>query len=408
MRKELEEACIRLDAQKDSMVKTLIGMCGIPAISPASGGDGEEKKVRWLTEHVKKLGFKSIERYDCPDKKSPTGSRPSIVVRLRGKDRKRTIWVVSHTDVVPAGDLRKWVGDPFKPVLRGNKVIGRGVEDNGQALVSSLYAAKTLLDMKIMPRYDIALAFVADEEVGSKYGIDFLIKKRLFRKGDLIVVPDVGIKDGGKIEIAEKSIMWLKVTTTGRQVHGATPNKGINAHKWAMKFALRLDELLYKKYAAKDSLFSPDFSTFEPTKKEANVPNINTIPGDDVFYIDCRVLPVYDMKEVMGTIKSEAKKVEDESGVKIKLEIVNGGKSTPATSIDSEVFRELGRAIYEVKGIKPEPFGIGGGTCAALFRAAGYPAAVWATSDETAHDANEYILVGNMVSDAKVYAALFI
>jgi succinyl-diaminopimelate desuccinylase len=408
MRKEIIEACKRLDSQRDGMVKTLVELCRIPAISPYTGGEGEEKKVRWLTAHLKKLGFKKIERYDCPDKKAPTGTRPSLVVRIPGKDRAKTIWVVTHTDIVPAGDLKKWVCDPFKPIVKGGKVIGRGVEDNGQALVSSLYAAKALLDMKITPRYNVALAFVADEEVGSKFGIEFLIKKGLFRKNDLFVVPDVGIKDGGKVEIAEKSIMWMKVTTAGRQTHGASPQKGVNAHKWAMKFAVQLDDVLYKKYGGKDKLFSPDFSTFEPTKKEANVPNVNTIPGEDVFYLDCRVLPMYDMKEVIATIKGEAAKIEAEGGVKINLEIINGGESTPATSTDSEVYRKLSDAIEDVKGVRPEPFGIGGGTCAALFRKAGYPAVVWTTSDETAHDANEYISIDNMVVDAKVYASLFI
>jgi succinyl-diaminopimelate desuccinylase len=50
--------------------------------------------------------------------------------------------------------------------------------------------------------------------------------------------------------------------------------------------------------------------------------------------------------------------------------------------------------------------GLGGGTCAVFFRKAGFPAVVWSTVDEVAHQSNEYSKVGNMVSDAKVFALL--
>ena len=51
--------------------------------------------------------------------------------------------------------------------------------------------------------------------------------------------------------------------------------------------------------------------------------------------------------------------------------------------------------------------GVGGGTCASWFRAAGLPAVVWATQDEKAHEPNEYSRIENMVKDAKVFFTLF-
>ncbi len=59
------------------------------------------------------------------------------------------------------------------------------------------------------------------------------------------------------------------------------------------------------------------------------------------------------------------------------------------------------------RGIKPHPIGVGGGTCAAPFRRAGIDAVVWSTIPGTAHDANEYANIADLVSDAKVYALLF-
>jgi succinyl-diaminopimelate desuccinylase len=408
MRKEVANVCRLIDSYKDEMVRCLTDLCSIPAISPKSGGEGESKKADWLVANLKRLGFKKIERYDSPDREVPSGKRPNIVVRVPGRDRSRTIWVVTHTDVVPAGDLKKWSIDPFKPVLKGDKIIGRGVEDNGQELVASLYALKAVLDCGFKPKYDVALAFVADEEVGSTHGIKYLLSKGIFSGRDIIIVPDAGMKRGEKIEVAEKTGLWIKVTTLGKQTHGASPYKGRNAHKAAAALVCALDVVLYKKFVKEDKLFQYPLSTFEPTKKEPNVPNINTVPGEDVYYMDCRLLPSYKPEDVMDTIRIEAKTIGRKYGVRFRFEIVNGGKGSPPTSTESEAFIGLSDAVEEVRGFRPEPFGIGGGTCAALFRRAGFPAVVWTTSDEVPHTPDEYIWVKNLTGDAKVYAALFL
>ena len=45
-------------------------------------------------------------------------------------------------------------------------------------------------------------------------------------------------------------------------------------------------------------------------KKEANVPNINTIPGEDSFFMDCRILPQYSLDEVRLEIEKRTKSIE--------------------------------------------------------------------------------------------------
>jgi succinyl-diaminopimelate desuccinylase len=59
-----------------------------------------------------------------------------------------------------------------------------------------------------------------------------------------------------------------------------------------------------------------------------------------------------------------------------------------------------------MRNITPRVGGIGGGTCAAILRNEGLPAAVWATIDETAHQPNEYVVIKNLIEDTKVYAYL--
>ena len=75
-----------------------------------------------------------------------------------------------------------------------------------------------------------------------------------------------------------------------------------------------------------------------------------------------------------------------------------------ATSPDAPVVQALTRAIKAVYGREARPQGIGGGTVAAFFRQRGLPAAVCMTTNDTAHQPNEYCDIATLMDDARVLA----
>jgi succinyl-diaminopimelate desuccinylase len=402
----MTELMKKIDSYRDDMIKTQIDLCALRAISPDSEGEGEYDKA----QYVKKLvSFADkIEEYDAKDERAKNGVRPNIIARIYGKDRSKAVWIMSHLDVVPEGDRSLWATDPFKAVVKDGKIYGRGVEDNQQAIVSSLFAAKAFKDLGIKPKYDLNLLFVSDEEVGSEYGIRFLLKEHgdLFRKQDIYLVPDSGSSKGDEIEIAEKTILWMKFTVEGKQSHASMPEKGINAHRAGADLIMTLDKMLHERYNAKNELFSPPVSTFEPTKKEANVPNVNTMAGTDVFYFDCRVLPEYDPEKVLEDVKKAVEIIGNKYKVKVRIDLLQKGERTPVTDPNSEGVILLKKAIKEIHGADAKTIGIGGGTVGAYLRAAGCNACVWARIDEIAHQPNEYCVIDHMVGDAKVFARI--
>ena len=397
----------RIESFRDDMINMQIKLCSVPAISPLSGGEGEVKKAEILLGFLKEMSPEQIEIIKAPDLDAPAGYRPNILALFKGGDTSRTVWIMTHMDVVPPGDLAQWKGDPYKAWVEEGKIYGRGVEDNQQDMVASLYAVKAFRDEKIAPASNLGIVLVADEETGSLKGIDYVLgRTKAFKKKDLIIVPDAGNKEGTLIEVAEKGILWLKFKTVGRQAHASTPNKGINSFKAASYLVTELDGL-YQQFRDQDPLFEPPISTFEPTKKEPNVPNINTIPGEDVFYLDCRLLPKFSIEEVEAMIRKVAKRVENRFGVQITFEEQQRAPAAPPTPADAPVVGALRTAIREVYRVEATARGIGGGTVAALFRRAGYPAACWSRTDETAHQPNEYCHIDNMIGDAKVFAHIF-
>jgi len=398
-----------LDRQTETVVELQRALTAIPALGPKNGGDGEKEKAEYLLGRLQALGIEDIREYPAPDPSVPCGYRPNVAAVIPGKDRSRTLWVISHVDIVPPGDLALWKTDPYDMVRDGDTLYGRGVEDNQQGIVSSLLVAKALLDLSITPEVNFGLLFVADEETGSEFGLDYLVRAHedLFGRDDMFLVPDSGEPTGEMVEIAEKSMFWLKVVVQGKQCHASTPDQGVNAMIPAAALILKLKQL-ETVFDAEDPLFSPPSSTFQPTKREANVENVNTIPGRDVFYVDSRVMPQYSLDEVLDKIREYGAEVEKEYGVAISYEPVMWEQAAPVTPVDSPIVRKVMESARRVYANNPRPMGVGGGTVAAFLRRKGHHAVVWASLHHNAHQPNESASIKHAIGDAKVIADMLI
>jgi len=399
----------RIDSYRNDMIELQKALTAVPAVGPLNGGDGEMLKAQLLKKLLQDMGFTDFRHFDAPDESVSCGLRPNFFTRLKGQDPSRMVWIITHLDIVPPGELNLWSEDPYSAYVKDDLIFGRGTEDNQQDMVASIFAAKALMDEGVTPASSIGLFFVADEETSGGKGLYYVLDlpEKVFSKDDIIVVPDSGNPQGTLIEIAEKSILWLGFKTTGKQCHGSKPQLGNNAFSAASYLITQLTKLR-KIFGAVDSLFEPPTSTFEPTKKEANVGNINTIPGEDIFYMDCRVLPQYDLRHVMSEIRKITKKVEKKFSVTIEISQQQYVQSTPPTPPAAPVVSALQKAVKKVYGLDAFPGGVGAGTVAAYLRSRDYPAAVWSKSNMMAHQPDEYCSIINMIGDAKVFAHLFL
>jgi succinyl-diaminopimelate desuccinylase len=404
-----EKISRRIDSYRDDMIALQKELTAVPAVGPVNGGDGEMQKAQTLKKRLVEMGFTSFRHFDAPDSSVSAGLRPNFLTTVNGINKTRYMWIITHLDIVPPGELSLWSSDPYKAYVRDNHIFGRGTEDNQQDMVASIFAAKAFLDEGITPTHSIGLFFVADEETSGGKGLYYVLDlpEKIFDKNDLIVVPDSGNPEGSLIEIAEKGILWLRFKTTGKQCHGSKPQLGNNAFSAASHLVTKLTKLR-KKFDAVDLLFDPPVSTFEPTKKEANVGNINTIPGEDVFYMDCRVLPQYDLEDVLKKIRKITKKVEKKFSVTIDIrheQYVQPARPTPA---DAPVVAALQQAVEKVYHLKAHAGGVGAGTVATYLRKRDYPVAVWSKTNMNAHQPDENCPIDNMLGNAKVFAHLFL
>jgi succinyl-diaminopimelate desuccinylase len=404
----LERVFEFIDNSREEIIQLQADLTSRVALGPENGGWGEHDKAEVIKDLLGAMKPDVLEEIRVPDERARGGFRPNLVAKWGVDISAPTVWVLSHSDIVPPGDIGLWEGDPYQIRVEGDRIIGRGVEDNQHGFISSYLGLKSAIEAGLGVRRPVGLAVVADEETGSQYGLNYLLNSHgaLFSSDDIIVVPDGGNEEGTMIEVAEKSLLWAKLIVTGKQCHGSTPHKGSNSLFGAARLIVGLAGLK-SRFDLSDELFSPDVSTFEPTKMEANVPNVNTIPGRDVFYMDCRILPHYDVDDVLSACREISAGVAKELGLQIDVDCHYRQDAAEATSPNAPVVNVLARAIRSVTGKEARPMGIGGGTVAAFFRKKGLPVAVWSTISDSAHQPNEYCLISNIITDAKIFASLF-
>lgn len=400
----LSDLCNQIRAQKERVAEIQAALCACPALAPQNGGNGELARANLICEWLNKAAIDYV-RKDSPDSRAANGIRPNIIARVEGKTSK-TLWLFAHMDVVPAGDPDAWESDPWQLRKDGDFIFGRGVEDNQQALTSMLILAESLRKLEIVPEIGLGLVFMADEECGSEHGMKFLLASNdhTFKADDFYIVPDGGSQEGNEIEIAEKAQLWLKFVVNGKQVHASMPGKGKNAFVGASQLVI-VCQSLYRFFPQQNALFDPPFSTFVPTRHEENVAAINILPGKDIFYMDCRLVPEVQPTSVLEQVQALANEVAQQTGLEIDVETIAEQPAT-ATSANTSIMKKLTAAIFEVYGVHARPVGIGGATVASFLRRADLPAVVWSRIEGCCHQPNERSSIASTLGDAVVFARI--
>lgn len=402
-KEKFEKVCKRIESYRNDMIELQKKLIASPAIGPENGGQGEAEKAKILEPLVREI-FNDVQVIKAKDDRVESGYRPNIIGKMKGKTSDRTIWFMAHMDIVPADEHTEWKTPPFEGIVKDGKIFGRGAEDDNQGLVSILFAAKALKEEGITPNFNMGLLFIADEETEQSHGPKYISHncKNLFKKKDMIVVPDGGNSEGSSIEIAEKAIAWFIVTIRGKQSHAARPDTGINSHKAGAYLTCKINEL-YKIYPQKNEIFDVPYSTFEPTLNMVNTVSINTIPSKNIIGYDCRLLPEINYSEFIKKVESFFKETKVKFGVTISYEMLERMEAAPPTPKNSLIIKLLSKSIEEINSITPKPTGVGGGTVAVHFRKKGMHVVVYAKQPMCGHTPNEYCVVENMISDTKIW-----
>jgi len=135
------------------------------------------------------------------------------------------LWLAAHTDVVAAEPA------DFETRATDGRIYGRGTHDMKYAI--AVYIALLQALGSELERYDLGLLLTADEEIGGRNGVNWLVNDLGYR-GGAVLLPDSSTP--WQIATACKGIMRWQLEATGHAAHASRPWQGVNAIDELVKF----------------------------------------------------------------------------------------------------------------------------------------------------------------------------
>jgi acetylornithine deacetylase/succinyl-diaminopimelate desuccinylase-like protein len=168
-------------------VSELIDYVSIPSVSAQPQHQPDVRAcAEWLRGHCQRIG---LETRLCP-----TPGNPVLLARTpRRSGRRPHFLVYGHYDVQPAEPFELWKSDPFKPVVKGRSLFGRGASDNKGQHFAHLKAVEAYLRTGTELPCDLTFLIEGEEEVGSGSMAGFLRRHRRELTCNQVVVSDTGV-----------------------------------------------------------------------------------------------------------------------------------------------------------------------------------------------------------------------
>ncbi len=354
-------------------------------------GPGEAEAAAYVVEQLREVGLEPRTYESDP-------GRVTVAVRIPGADRERgALCVHGHLDVVPA-NADDWSVDPFGAEERDGCVWGRGAVDMKDMDAMMLACVRDIARRGVVPPRDLVVVFFADEEAGGVYGSHFMVEHHpdVF-EGVTEAISEVGgysvtvtDRHGDEkrtylLQTAEKGIMWLRLTATGRAGHGSVPNDEnaivrlaeaiarIAEHKWPREYipSVRtlldglseltgtgwsdedLEELLEHLGGAQGFVRGTLQDTSNVTMLDAGYKH-NVIPQHASANVDCRFLPGHD-DALLDTIRELA-------GAHVEVEVLHQDIALSAPFEGDLVDRMVEALRTEDPEAEVLPYCLSGGT----------------------------------------------
>jgi acetylornithine deacetylase/succinyl-diaminopimelate desuccinylase-like protein len=266
-------------ATPQTAVELLQALIRIPSVnpegSPGTEHTGEQQIAEWLAGWLR--GEFPEARVELRD---VLPGRPNVVVRFSDSGGKKPrLLFAPHTDTVSVGGMTI---APFGGEERDGRVWGRGASDTKGTMASMLWALRAMREKLPALGHEIWFAGLCSEEAG-QYGARALAEQERF---DFVIA---GEPTGLDAVVAHKGALWLTLTTRGRAVHAAEPERGENAiYKMADVLRCVRDELPATLGTAKHPLLGRTTASVGTVNGGSK---INIVPDACTAEVDIRCLP---------------------------------------------------------------------------------------------------------------------
>lgn len=221
------------DSLIDDAIGFLQGMIRFPTVNPP--GYAYPECAHYIGNHLQQLGY-DIEYLDLTAAEvaelAPYGNgqpRTNVLARLTGTERAPLMHFNGHMDVVPVSE--GWSSDPFGGELHNGRIYGRGASDMKGGIAAQVYAIEAIRRAGLRLHGTVEQSGVVDEEsTGNRNaGMGLLVERGYISAEHTTYVVITEPLNIDNICLGHRGAIWGEITTFGRQSHGSTPERGVNA-----------------------------------------------------------------------------------------------------------------------------------------------------------------------------------
>ncbi|PTR17300.1 succinyldiaminopimelate desuccinylase [Nitrosospira sp. Nsp2] len=339
-----------------------------------------------LISRLEKIGF-SIERVRCGEVDNLWARRGTTAPLL---------CFAGHTDVVPTGPVDKWDSDPFVPVIRNDRLYGRGAADMKGSLAAFITAIEAFVAAHPTHGGSIGLLITSDEE-GIAVDGTVRVVETLKARNELIdycIVGEPTCVDrlGDTIKNGRRGSLSGTLTVKGIQGHIAYPHLAKNPIHLA---APAIAELAQARWDEGNEYFPP--TTWQISNIYGGTGATNVIPGEVTMLFNFR----FSTASTVESLQQRVHEILDRHGLDYDLRWEFSGK--PYLTPRGSLVDAISHAISTVTGIEPA-LSTSGGTSDGRFIADICPQVVeMGPRNATIHKLNEYVEVEDLQHLPHIY-----
>ena len=361
-----------------------------PSITPIDAG-----VMKFLEKKLRKLGFKT-KILEFKEKK--TKPVKNLYARLGTKGPN--FCYAGHLDVVPAGNLKDWTVNPFRPSIKKGHLIGRGANDMKSSIAAFVSAVSIFVKNKKKFNGSISLLITGDEEGiainGTKKVVEYLKKRKEKINFCLVGEPTNPNKLGEMIKIGRRGSMTGRLSIIGIQGHVAYPHRANNPSTALVQILKELKEIKFDKGT----------KNFQPTNLEVTKINIdntadNVIPGLANATFNIRFNNKHSSNSIKTKINKILKKICHKNKSNYKIEYSVSGEAF--LTKPNQTTYMIQDVIKKITKIKPE-LSTTGGTSDARFIRKIAPCLEFGLVGKTMHKVDEAVSLNDLKKLTLIYS----
>ena len=360
-----------------------------PSITPVDAGI-----MSFLEKKLKSLGFKTkILEF----KEKNTKPVKNLYARLGNKGPN--FCYAGHLDVVPAGNLKDWTVNPFKPAIKNGHLIGRGANDMKSSIAAFVAAVSNFVLSNKKFKGSISFLITGDEEGvainGTKKVVEYLRKKKEKIDFCLVGEPTNPNKLGEMIKIGRRGSMTGRLSVIGVQGHVAYPQRANNPSTALVQILKELKEIKFDKGTKN---FQP--TNLEIIKIDINNSADNVIPGLANATFNIRFNNKHSSNSLKKKINKIIQKICKKNKSKFKMEYnVSGEAFLTKPNKTTFMVRDTIKKITKINPV----FSTTGGTSDARFIRKISPCLEFGLVGRTMHKIDEVVTLTDLKKLTLIY-----